>query len=59
MWEVFALDNGERHVIPADDLYPHEGTSKCTCDPFDDDGIWVHNSFDGRERFERKERKPN
>ncbi len=54
MWEVYALDNGERHVIPLDDLKPHEGSHECWCHPTDDGGNrWIHNSADGREQYER------
>jgi hypothetical protein len=55
MWELFALDNGERHVIPQDDLCLHDATPDCLCCPFDDDGVWIHNSADGREQYERKQ----
>ena len=60
MWEVFTMDNGERHVIPQDDLRLHDGSPHCWCFPRDDGGdLWVHNSGDSREAFERKERKAN
>lgn len=39
------------HVYPVDDWFPHwlEGTT-CRCNPeVDEDGLVVHNSFDGRE----------
>ncbi len=41
------------HVCPVDDLREHEvnGTGDCWCNPFDDDGIWVHRSLDGREAY--------
>ena len=58
MWEVFAMNNGERHVIPTDDLRLHDGSPDCWCFPCDDGGdLWVHNSADKRELYERKERK--
>jgi hypothetical protein len=58
MWEVFAMDNGERHVIPADDLRLHDGSPHCWCFPRDDGGdLWVHNSADGREQYERHEKR--
>lgn len=59
MWEVFALDNGELHVIPADDTKLHDGSTDCWCSPHDDEGVWVHNSADGREQYERKHRSVN
>jgi len=43
------------HVIPLDDLRPHEESSECWCAPFDDEGVWVHNSMDKREFAERGE----
>jgi hypothetical protein len=44
------------HVYPVDDLREHAVTD-CWCGPVDDDGIVVHNSLDGREMYERGERK--
>jgi hypothetical protein len=44
------------HVVPVDDLREHSVTG-CWCRPTDDDGILVHNSLDGREHYERGERK--
>ena len=43
------------HVIPLNDLRPHQEAPECWCRPFDDDGIWVHNSMDKRELAERGE----
>jgi len=51
------MDNGERHVIPQDDLRLHDGSPGCWCCPRDDgEDVWVHNSADGRERYERREK---
>jgi len=44
------------HVYPVNDLREHSVTD-CWCGPVDDDGIVVHNSRDGREMYERGERK--
>jgi hypothetical protein len=44
------------HVYAVNDLREHSVTD-CWCDPVDDDGIVVHNSLDGREMYERGERK--
>lgn len=52
-WEVIWLPSGERHVIPLDDLRPHEEAPTCWCGPADDDGVTVHHSIDGREFYER------
>lgn len=46
------------HVVPIDDLRDHETVGPCWCRPFENaDGVMVHNSMDGREFFERGERK--
>lgn len=52
-WEARVLPNGERHVRPIDDLIDHALSKCCWCNPFDDDGVWVHNSIDRREMRER------
>lgn len=44
-------------VLPRGDLREHTFGRKCWCKPFEEDGVIVHNSMDGRERFERQERK--
>ncbi len=45
-----------RHVIPVDDIVPHEHSTECVCGPkvevVDGDLVVVHNSLDGRERGE-------
>jgi hypothetical protein len=46
-------------VLPIDDAREHDYGEKCWCQPFDDDGVLVHNSADEREKFERGERKPS
>ena len=46
----------ENHVYPVNDLREHTVT-ECWCHPVDDDGIMVHNSLDGREMYEREERR--
>lgn len=47
------------HVYPADDLKEHTTEGKnCWCNPIvDDEGVVVHNSMDGREKYETGERK--
>jgi hypothetical protein len=57
MWESSCDEQGERHVIPLDDLKPHVYTIDCWCKPYLDDAIIVHNSMDRREEYERG-RKP-
>jgi hypothetical protein len=46
------------HVYPVNDLREHS-PADCWCEPYDDDGITVHNSLDGRELYERGEKKPS
>lgn len=53
-WGIF-LETGERHVIPLDDLRHHVESAACWCRPYDDEGVWVHNSMDRREFIERGE----
>jgi hypothetical protein len=50
------------HVVPLNDLRDHntDGDASCWCGPIaNDDGVIVHNSMDGREKFETGERKPS
>jgi len=43
-------------VYPINDLRKHS-LRDCWCRPIDDEGVTVHNSLDGREVYERGERK--
>ena len=43
------------HVMPVNDLREHSFTD-CSCDPYDDDGITVHKSLDGRELYQSGEK---
>lgn len=54
-WMVLTFP--DREVIPRNDLREHAFGRECWCKPFEEDGVIVHNSMDGRERFERQERK--
>ena len=46
------------HVWPLGDLRPHQiDNPDCACGTFFVDHILVHNAFDGREQYERGERK--
>jgi hypothetical protein len=58
-WQVIERDDGERHVVPRDDLKAHDHSMNCWCAPRDDEGVWVHNSMDRRERIERGEELAN
>lgn len=53
------------HIYPLNDLREHEFThnGECWCDPQIEYGernvLCVHNSLDGREKYERRQRKPH
>ena len=55
-WEVIVDERHGRHVMPINDLRQHR-LENCFCTPFDEDGITVHNSLDGREAVERGDRR--
>lgn len=56
-WQLARCDNGI-HMIPVGDIRDHMDED-CLCGAErDEHGLWVHNSFDGREAFENNERKP-
>ena len=57
-WVVEIDNDNVAHLVPADDVnyhYMHD----CPCQPELVDGVYVHNSFDGREAFETGRRKPS
>jgi hypothetical protein len=49
------------HIVPVDDLRPHELTSMCWCHPHLDREDWIatHRSADCREDFESGRRMPS
>ncbi|MFZ2651281.1 MAG: hypothetical protein WA210_14360 [Burkholderiaceae bacterium] len=51
------------HVLPRNDLRAHEMSANCWCGPRVDDEqaeeLIVHNSLDGRERWESESGKPH
>lgn len=52
---------GLNHIMPGDEVEMHRPRD-CACCPFaeyEDETIIIHNSFDGREAFERGDRKPS
>lgn len=49
--------NHPPEVVPLNDLKPHVPGEMCGCKPEHDGEVIVHNSYDGRELFERGERK--
>lgn len=61
-WEVLRLANKTLHCVPFQDIKPHRLHPKCECNPYlelDENLVefYIHNSFDGREKFETGERK--
>lgn len=52
MWEVHRLKDDSIHVVPKEDWYKHDFHEFCSCMPVDKEGVWSHNSFDGRELVE-------
>jgi hypothetical protein len=53
MWKASKSSLGQCDVIPMNDLHGHTYGEGCSCGPRNQGGIWVHNSFDGREILER------
>jgi hypothetical protein len=57
-WEACpVMFNGKphsMHVVPCGDLKRHQLDRTCWCKPCQDEelGFWVHNSADGREKYE-------
>jgi len=48
------------HLLPINDLKPHEASEACWCHPERDDyGSVAHNALDGREAYERGDREPH
>lgn len=45
------------NIIPINDLRNHIENEKCWCRPMEGNGFLIHNSMDGREKFETGERK--
>jgi hypothetical protein len=56
-WAVIPVKDGSSHIVPDLDNRKHTCTSRCWCRSVEnEDGNYVHNSWDGRELFERGER---
>jgi hypothetical protein len=60
-WSVLSVQDTRtelvtQHVVPQDDLRPHQSDA-CWCHPAtNEDGTVVHNSLDGRESHEQGRR---
>lgn len=56
-WAISDMGEDGIHIVPTDEIHL---TENCTCGAtMDEDGLWVHSSFDGRESFESGARKPS
>lgn len=55
-WCVYSYMTDALHVLPRGDIRDHYLQPSCPCHPMEEDGVIVHNSFDGREAFETGER---
>lgn len=54
------MDVNAVHVVPVNDLRVHTSSASCWCMPVEtEDDVFMHNSLDGREKYETGERKPN
>lgn len=53
------MNNNYIHVLPINDLKEHDKNKNCWCRPNVDGDVVVHNSMDGREKYETGERKPS
>lgn len=59
-WTSWACGDGFMHLVPSWDVRPHTRTYACPCRPvLDESALFVHNSFDGRERYEQGLALPN
>jgi hypothetical protein len=55
-WAIVVIDGYGIHCVPVNDLKPHLDEN-CPCRPEkDEDNLWNHHSYDGREKFETGER---
>ena len=57
-WDVIHLYRlpQDGHIVPVNDYRPHALARTCWCHPLRDIidlGLWVHNSLDQREHYER------
>jgi hypothetical protein len=59
-WILIDTNTAGRHIMPEDEVQQHQPVN-CTCGVHynDEAGAYVHDAFDGREKFERGERKPS
>lgn len=50
-WEVHEIYDSV-HVIPQNDLKPHDVSANCICGVSYENGVYIHNSYDERELTE-------
>lgn len=53
-WAVHRRSTGQLVVVPLDDLAEHVIEGQCWCQPYEEDGVLIHNSADRREQRERR-----
>lgn len=58
VWVTVTKEHAGVHVVPTHDTFPHYAFD-CACQPMLIDNEFQHNSFDGREQFADKTRKPS
>lgn len=51
-WAVYTY-YGHVHVCPNQDDKVHYLTPSCDCEPYFDGLVYIHQSWDGREEYER------
>ena len=49
MYCIGCLSQIPIHVIPIDDIEEHKYDANCKCNPYQEEGIWIHSAFDCRE----------
>lgn len=59
-WAVNTPPGMNVQLVPTWDWRPHYASQECPCRPvLDEDGLLVHNAFDGRERYEQGDALPH
>lgn len=50
----------ETHVLPVGDTGSHIASPDCKCCPqMDENGVWLHWAYDGRDDFDQGKRRPS
>ena len=53
---IVDVTNGQKAVLPVDDMKPHEPGEGCWCHPTWEDDVLVHHAMDKREDYENGRR---